>query len=41
MLSEHGYHEGITLNDGRYLVVGGFGPLGNPSAETYDVDGHD
>jgi hypothetical protein len=39
MLSEHGYHEGDTLNDGRFLVVAGFGPalVGGASAETYGV----
>jgi hypothetical protein len=49
MLSEHGYHEGVTLDDGRFLVVGGFGVgkgggshsganHANPSAEAFDVD---
>jgi hypothetical protein len=38
MVSGHGHHEGITLKDGRFLVVGGF-PRSAPSAETYDVTG--
>ncbi len=25
MLAEHGYHRGVVLADGRFLVVGGYG----------------
>jgi hypothetical protein len=36
-LGEHGDHEGVPLDDGGFLVVGGFG--GDVSAETYRVGG--